>query len=302
MQKAKQVARVMGVEVEIIDWEVNRGKREGMAECVRRTNSEVVIFIDSDSFIEKDTVKELIKYFTLNKVGAVTAHTHVYNADHNVLTKLQTIHYYVSFKAFKSAESLFGSVTCCPGCCTAYKTEYIKPYIDEWCRQSFLGVTCTYGDDRALTNYLLKNGHNTIYSPTANAYTIAPDKMKTFFRQQLRWKKSWTRETLLASKYFWKRNPIMVFIFYIGMVLTFLTPLIIFRALVWYPLVMKTLPWSYFFGLFLMSGVFSLYYRVYTGDRRWFYGFLYSFFYSLVLNWQMFYALATLRDTKWGTR
>jgi hyaluronan synthase len=94
----------------------------------------------------------------------------------------------------------------------------------------------------------------------------------------------------------------MAFIFYLGMVLTFLTPFIVFRALVWYPLTMKTLPYSYLFGIFLMSGVFSLYYRSFTGDKRWYYGFLYSYFYSLILNWQMFYALVTLRDQKWGTR
>jgi hyaluronan synthase len=77
MEKAQKIAAILGVEVQIIDWKVNRGKREGMAECVKRTNNEVIVFVDSDSFVEKNTLKELVKYFTLDGIGAVTAHTHV---------------------------------------------------------------------------------------------------------------------------------------------------------------------------------------------------------------------------------
>lgn len=303
MKLAQKYARAQGVRLQIINWRKNRGKRAGMAAGVKKCKSEIVVFVDSDSFVSKNALNELIKYFPIDeKIGASTAHTHVYNSDNNFLTKIQTIHYYISFKIFKGAESLFATVTCCPGCCTAYRTAYIKKDIDKFENQKFLGVKCTYGDDRSLTNMLLKKGYSAVYSPTSHAHTVAPDTLKKFLNQQLRWKKSWVRETLLGAKFFWRLNPVMIFLFYTGMLLTFLTPLIVFRALVWYPIVYQTIPISYLIGLFLMSGVFSVYYNLHTGDKKWYYGLFYSFFYSLFLSWQMFYAIPTLKDQKWGTR
>jgi len=303
IKRAKKDIRDLGIKVKIIDWKINQGKREGMAETVRQADSEIILFVDSDSFIEKDTLRELVKYFNADpKIGAVSAHTYVYNSNDNLLTKLQGIHYFLSFKIFKGTEALFGAVTCCPGSCTAYRLGYIRPEMEEWSEESFLGVRCTYGDDRSLTNFLLKRGYKTVYSPTARARTIVPNKLKQFYKQQVRWKKSWTRESLLATRYFWRMNPMMVLIFYTGFALTFLTPFIVIRALIWYPLTTGQIAVTYLIGLTLTSGLFSFFYRSHTQDNKWYFGFLYSFFYSLMLSWLLFYAVPTIRDQKWGTR
>jgi hyaluronan synthase len=45
MQAAQKIAKkVFGVEVIIVDWNVNRGKREGMAECVKQSKNDIVLF------------------------------------------------------------------------------------------------------------------------------------------------------------------------------------------------------------------------------------------------------------------
>jgi hyaluronan synthase len=154
----KSVFEQYGVNVIVVDWKVNKGKREGMAECIRISQNDILIFIDSDSFIEKNTTKELVKYFIDKSVGAVAGHAYVANAEVNFLTKMQSVRYFVAFKAYKAAEALFGCVTCCSGCCSAYRREYLLIFLDEWLNQKFLGVKCTYGDDRSMTNYLLKRG------------------------------------------------------------------------------------------------------------------------------------------------
>ena len=46
------------VSVKVIDWKINKGKREGMAECVRQSNKDIVIFIDSDSFVDPEAARE----------------------------------------------------------------------------------------------------------------------------------------------------------------------------------------------------------------------------------------------------
>ena len=302
MLAAQKQAKAMGVKVKVVDWKVNRGKRDGMAECVKQSSNELMVYIDSDSFIDPHTPRELTKYFTDLKVGAVAGHAHVANASQNIVTKMQAVRYFVAFKAYKGTESVFETVTCCSGCCSAYRREYIANFIDEWLEQRFLGIRCTYGDDRSLTNYLLKRGYKALYSPDATAYTFVPDTMRKFMRQQLRWKKSWIRESLIASKFMWRKHPIMALGFYIGVILPIVAPIIVIHAIIWYPLQTHSFPWFYLFGLLLMSSIYGLYYRIYVHDKKWVYGALFAVFYTIVLIWQLPYAIFTLRDTKWGTR
>lgn len=302
MLLAREEARKVGVEVLVIDWKENKGKREGMAECIRRSQNDIIVFIDSDSFVQKNTVHELVKYFIHPKVAAVAGHAFVTNANTNFLTKMQDVRYYVAFKAYKSAEALFGSVTCCSGCCSAYRRSSLLEVLDSWLKQSFLGVTCTYGDDRSLTNFLLKKGYKTLFAPDAIAYTEVPDTFRKFMRQQLRWKKSWVRESLIAGKFIWKRNPIMSISFYLSVILPLLAPVIVFRALIWYPTTTGLLPWFYIFGLALMAMAYGLYYYIYVGDRKWVYGVFFAAFYTIVLIWQLPWAILNLRDARWGTR
>src|SRR6185436_8853881 len=101
---------------------------------------EIVIFIDSDSFVDPKAAREMIKYFSNPQIGAVAGHAEVHNAYQNLLTKMQAVRYFVAFKAYKSAEALFGAVTCCSGCCSAYRRESVMKFLELWVRQKFLGV------------------------------------------------------------------------------------------------------------------------------------------------------------------
>jgi hyaluronan synthase len=302
MRVAKNIVSKMGVKMKIINWKENKGKREGMAECVRQSKNDIVIFIDSDSFIEKDTAAKLVKYFSDKKVGAVAAHGYVGNPDDNIITKMQAVRYYVSFKAYKGSESMFGSVMCCSGCCSAYRREYLTEKLDEWTNQSFLGVKCTYGDDRSLTNMLLVGGYKTLYAPEATVHTFVPSSLSLFMKQQLRWKKSWVRESFFASKFMWKKNPLMSISFYLGFILPLRAPFVVLRALVWYPYTTGNVPYFYLFGVFIMSMIYGLYYYIHTKDGKWLYGVAFATFYSTIMIWQLPYAILNLRDSRWGTR
>ncbi len=287
--------------IEIVEWKTNKGKREGMAAGALRAQHDIVIFVDSDSFLEPDCIKHLTKYFSDSKVGAVSGHTDVYNRDTNILTQMQAVRYYISFKIYKAAESAFGTVTCCPGCCSAYRRSYLNVFIHDWLRQKFLGTECTFGDDRSLTNFMIRN-YKAVYSEEARAYTVVPETFSKYIKQQQRWKKSWLRETFIAAGFMWKKNPVAAFSFYAYAFLAITSPIVFVRAMLWHPLTTAQWPIVYLLGLFLMLVLHGVYYRLQVGPRQWFFAICSFWFNSVALMWQLPWALVTMRDTRWGTR
>ncbi|WP_241249495.1 glycosyltransferase family 2 protein [Rhodococcus sp. X156] len=280
----------------------NRGKRHAMATGIDFAGeAEVLVFIDSDSRLEPESVATMMRYFADESVGAVTGHTDVLNRNTNVLTRMQAVRYFVAFRVHKSAEALFGSVTCCSGCFSAYRRTAVDPVLEEWRNQTFLGEPATFGDDRSLTNLMLQKW-KVLYAPDAYAHTNVPDDIKTFLRQQLRWKKSWTRESLRACRFMWRKNPIMSVSFLLGFVLPLLGPLVVARV-VWHLFALDPVAPVWFLGgVVVMALMYGLYFRVHRPERIWAYSILFSLLYASVFVWQMPYAILTIRNSKWGTR
>lgn len=301
MVKVKGELETKGIPVNLIKWEVNRGKRHGMAEGIKQARNDIVIFVDSDSFINRNCVKHLVKYFVNPEVGAVSGHTDVYNRDTNILTRMQALRYYIAFRVYKAAESIFAIVTCCPGCCSAYRRVYLMEFVDEWLHQKFFGGECTFGDDRSLTNFTIRK-YEAVYSPLAGAETVVPDTFSKYIKQQQRWKKSWIRETFIATTFMWRKNIVAATFFYLYTFLALISPIVFLRAMVWYPIANHTLPFIYLLGLFLMLMLQGIYYRIATGYDKWFSAIVSSWANSVILIWQLPWAFFTLRDSRWGTR
>jgi hyaluronan synthase len=288
-------------QLKAINWEQNRGKRMAMKEGIERSNADIVIMIDSDSFVMRDGILQIVQDFRDLRVGAVCGHCEVYNRSTNYLTKMQAVRYYVAFRVLKAAEDIFNSVTCCSGCFSAYRRHYVLKVIDKWSNQTFLREKCTYGDDRSLTNYLLPFS-KIKYNSEALAYTIVPDKWDKYLRQQLRWKKSWIRESLRAMLIMYKKHPVQSISFYLGIILPFLAPVIIVRNFIFVPAFRHSTPLFYALGLVTMSVLYGAYYLIKKRDRLWIYGVAFAFINIFVTVWQLPYAVLTLRNTSWGTR
>jgi hyaluronan synthase len=288
-------------DLELVRFEKNRGKRHGMAAAARRATGDIVIYVDSDSFVRRDAFARIVQGFADPEVGAVCGHGTVANPEENFLTKMQEVRYYVAFRIVKSAESLFDTVTCCSGCLAAYRRSYMMDFLDVWLEQRFLGRAATFGDDRSLTNFMLRRWR-VVYDANAICATIVPATLSVFFRQQLRWKKSWIRESVLASMFMWKRHPLAAFYFYLGVIFPFVSPAVVFGALVLPLLGVGSLSVLYIYGTFLMALLYGLVYLVRYKRGLWIYGLAFSFFYMVVLVWQTYYALVTVRRNHWGTR
>lgn len=288
----------------IIDWKINRGKRHGMAEGFKRAKGEIIVQLDSDSYIEPKTFRNLIKPFQNPEIGAVCAHADPENADENLLTKVQAAYYFISFRILKAAESTFMAVFCCSGCSSAYRKNLILPILDEWLNEKFLRLPITWGDDRALTNWVLKMDHKTIYTDDVQAYTICPNNLKTFLKQQVRWKKGWFVNSLFASRFIYKKQPFVSLTYFFPLIfVTLATPFMATKALIYNPIFRDISPFFYISGVFLVACIMVLYYRfVARNNKYWFYVFVWSAINMVVLSFILFYALATIQNRKWGTR
>jgi hyaluronan synthase len=304
LAEMQRVALESGGRVRVIDFPRNRGKRAAMAAGIRATSAEVVAFVDSDSVVEPDGLHWLVQPFANARVGAVCGHANVLNTTDSWLTRMQAVRYFVAFRVVKAAESVFGAVTCCSGCFSAYRREAILPRLEWWEQQTFLGVESTFGDDRSLTNCVLRDW-KILYEKRAVSHTIVPVTFREFIIQQTRWKRSWTRESLLVGKFIWRKHPVAAFFTYMSIVLPLVAPIAALHAVVWAPLVHHAgLPLIYLAGIYALALVYSLYYLLFQEryDLLWLYGILFAFLYLAVMLWQTYYAIATCRTSAWGTR
>jgi hyaluronan synthase len=290
--------------VRVISFPENRGKRAAMAAGIRATSSAIVAFVDSDSSLERDALRRIVRGFIEPKVGAIAGHAEVLNARESWIARMQAVRYFVAFRVCKAAESIFGAVTCCSGCFSAYRREAIAPVLERWEHQRFLGRPATYGDDRSLTNFVLRSW-DVRYDELARSRTIVPTTFRVFLRQQLRWKRSWTRESLIIGRFIWRRTPLASVWAYLGIILPLVAPLVAVRALTWQPLVAGAgAPFVYLIGIYAMALVYGLYYGLRHGryDTLWVFGVLFVFFYLVFLLWQTWWAILTSRNSSWGTR
>lgn len=289
-------------ELVVVSLGESRGKRAALATGARLATGEILVFTDSDSFMEPDAIRHLVDGFADPQVMAVTGHCDVENLWTNTLTKMQAVRYFISFRIMKAAESIFDLVTCLSGPLAAYRRTMFLEVMDEWLAQKFLGTPATFGDDRALTNAVLKRGFRVLYDSRAKTRTIVPDSYGVFWKQQMRWKRSWFRETLAACRFMWKKPPFASLSFYLGLMLPLLGPLVVFRALIWVPITQRVSPVSYIAGILLMSCMMCTAYLWTKRSRLWIYGIPFCFYYMFLLVWQLPYAIVTCWKSEWGTR
>jgi hyaluronan synthase len=279
----------------------NKGKREALAWGTELAQNELVVFVDSDSFLEPNAIKNLVQPFQDKRMGGVTGRTDVENKYTNSLTKMQAVRYYIAFRILKAAEAFFDSVTCLSGPISCYRKDLILKNKEAWLNQKFLGQPATFGDDRSMTNFIMRT-HRTGYQDTAVCYTIVPSIYRQFLKQQMRWKRSWLRESLIAGKFIWKKEPFMSLFFYMGLIVPIAAPVVVVYNLMYVPIAHGIFPKTFIMGLLLMALMMSFADMFFMRSTLWIYGLFFCLFYEGVLLWQMPIAWVTFWKSTWGTR
>ena len=184
----------------VVDFQKNRGLVHAWAVGVLLGRGEIVVCVDSDTFIFPGSIQKLVQGFTDPTVGGVSGHCDVENARTNLLTRMQDVRYYFSYKVMKAAESVSGTVSCLPGCFSAYRRVCVLHVLEEWLNAKVMGEYGNFGDDRSLTNLILRD-YKILYTDQALATTIAPDSWRQYARQQARWSRSYLREIVKVGRW-----------------------------------------------------------------------------------------------------
>ncbi len=183
------------------------GKRSAVHRAFRASveQTDAVVVLDSDTIWTRGLLYELLRPFTDLRVGGVTPRQSVFNRDANAVRRFADWLEDLRYTKTVPAQSAFGQVGCLAGRTIAYRRSAFEGAIEALVHQRVLGVEMHVGDDRVLTNELLRRGWRTIYQSTATVETDAPNDWRTFWRQQLRWGRSSQRETILSLSWLWRR-------------------------------------------------------------------------------------------------
>ncbi len=293
--------------IKAIRFPENRGKKEGLYAGFTQGKGEIFVTMDSDSVIGPDTLKHLVAPMVHDpQIGAVAGNVKVYNRFRSLLARMLAVRFVLAFDFLRASQSMYGFVACTPGALSAYRRKAVLPILEQWRRQTFLGVPATIGEDRALTNFVLRQGYYSVYQRTAQVHTVVPETYKGLCKMFLRWdranfRESWVQLTFMFSKYRSKDRLLPILDFFVTMIefpLTYLFMGLLLFSFVLYPIVMV----KFFAGLGVLTMVYMLYYLSQERDWEFIYGIVYSYFAFFALNWVQPYAFLTVRNSRWLTR
>ncbi|KAI4262961.1 MAG: hypothetical protein L6R42_001868 [Xanthoria sp. 1 TBL-2021] len=164
---------------------------------------EYLLMVDADTSVKEDSLNRLVASCANDaKIAGICGETSLENEERSWWTMIQVYEYYISHHLAKAFESLFGSVTCLPGCFSMYRLrtadkgrpliisdkvilDYQMGNVDTLHKKNLLSL----GEDRYLTTLMTKHFPSMSYKfvPDAYASTAAPETWSVLLSQRRRW-------------------------------------------------------------------------------------------------------------------
>ncbi|MCJ1282234.1 hypothetical protein MMC26_001557 [Xylographa opegraphella] len=164
---------------------------------------EYLFMVDADTSVREDSLNRLVASCANDaKIAGICGETSIENEEQSWWTMIQVYEYFISHHLAKAFESLFGSVTCLPGCFCMYRlrtadkgrpliisdkviNEYNDCQVDTLHKKNLLAL----GEDRYLTTLMTKHFPSMSYKfvPDAYAATAAPETWSVLVSQRRRW-------------------------------------------------------------------------------------------------------------------
>ncbi|MGC8495371.1 MAG: glycosyltransferase family 2 protein [Syntrophobacteraceae bacterium] len=297
--------------IQLIRQPKNSGKRQALMSGFAHAEGTVWVTIDSDSEVLPDTLRHLVSPLAENpKVGAVAGNVRVLNRADGAIPKMMEVFFTAGFDFIRAGQSVYGGVFCTPGALSAYRVSVIREQLTGWVKQAFLGTPATIGEDRALTNLVLKSGYRVVYQREAVVLTKIPATFRGLRRMLLRWARSNVRESIVMVTFVSRRfrkgdggggwirfiSGLQMFRLTVGEALKvgvlaefLMRPVPTFRVLVVGGLI----------GAILPAAVYQLRYRTWFG---WIWAVPYSFLSIFILSWISLWGLMSASQSGWLTR
>lgn len=305
MQEAK---KQLGDRVSICQQPKNMGKRHALYRGFNEGTGEVFVTVDSDSIVKKDTLRNLVSPFVTNEnCGAVAGNIRVLNNKKALLPKMLDVSFVLSFEFVRAAESTLKAVLCTPGALAAYRCEAVFTCLPEWINQTFMGQPSDIGEDRAMTNMILKQGYHVLFQRNAYAYTNVPEQYQGLYKMFIRWGRSNVRENIQMSKYvftnFREGSKVGARLLFFSqaskIIMSYPFLLFMFFFILTHPLLFLS---STLLSILVLSTFPVIFYakRYSLGEAFWAYS--YSILFTFGLFWITPYAIVTANKRGWLTR
>ncbi|WP_020586703.1 glycosyltransferase family 2 protein [Desulfobacter curvatus] len=304
----KRAKRTLTIPVLTIRQPQNQGKRQALYDGFKKSTGTVLVTVDSDSMVEPDTLRNLVTPFALNpRVGAVAGNVRVLNQAQGIIPRMVDIAFVFSFDFMRASQSMVRTVTCTPGALSSYRKSVVMKVLDKWRNQTFLGRPANIGEDRAMTNMILRQGYDVVFQQNARVFTEVPVGYNQLCKMYLRWARSNVRETIAMTTFIFTRfrqgSMLGARINLVSDVLKLTVAQIVFLIswglILWHPAIFgsKTI-----IGIVLGSSLSGTIYAWKFGKISSMLAFVYGFFFFIALTWIKPYALITPHHSSWLTR
>lgn len=168
---------------------VRSGKAAALNFGLRRARGEFIVFIDSDSTLERDAVYEVLRPFANPKVGAVAGNINPRNTGDNLLSTLQTVEYLFTITAGRLVRAKANILSIISGAFGAFRRSVID--------LDFIGgQEPGPGNDSDISIRVRKVGYRIEFVPDAICRTDVPTRLFSFFRQRWRWDRNLIKNRL----------------------------------------------------------------------------------------------------------
>ncbi|GAA5906720.1 hypothetical protein JCM8208_006367 [Rhodotorula glutinis] len=168
---------------------------------------ELVLMVDADTKVFPDSVSRMTACMVNDpEIMGLCGETKIANKSDSWVTMIQVFEYYVSHHQTKAFESMFGGVTCLPGCFSMYRIKapkggdgywvpilanpdivqhYSENVVDTLHKKNLLLL----GEDRYLSTLMLRTfpRRKMMFCPQAVCKTIVPDTFSILLSQRRRW-------------------------------------------------------------------------------------------------------------------
>ncbi|WPK27736.1 hypothetical protein PUMCH_005134 [Australozyma saopauloensis] len=168
---------------------------------------EIVLMVDADTKVYPDCLTHMCAEMVKDPlIMGLCGETKIANKNQSWVTAIQVFEYYISHHQAKAFESVFGGVTCLPGCFCMYRIKAPKGNDGYWVpilanpdiveRYSDNEVDTLHkknllllGEDRYLTSLMLKTfpKRKQVFVSKAACKTVVPDKFSVLLSQRRRW-------------------------------------------------------------------------------------------------------------------
>lgn len=304
----KQAKRTLALPVLTIRQPRNQGKRQALYDGFRKSTGKVLVTVDSDSMVEPDTLRNLVTPLALNPgIGGVAGNVRVLNQTQGIIPRMVDIVFVFSFDFMRASQSMVRTVICTPGALSAYRKSVVMGVLDEWLNQTFFGRPANIGEDRALTNMILRQGYDVVFQQNARVFTEVPVGYAQLCKMYLRWARSNVRETLAMTAFIFTRfrrgsmlgARINLVSDWLRLTVAQIFFLISWGLILWHPAIFGS---KAIISIVVGSSLPAIIYAWKFGRLSSILAFVYGFFFFTAMTWIKPYALVTPHNSHWLTR